>query len=115
MYAAMAAIVERVSGTKFEEFVTSRIFEPLNMTSTTYNATAAQEGGHLAQAFGAVDIHAKHGGEGHLNITYHGLPFFIRPELKVMSGEFLYLHSAQEHISTVGQDLGGCFPTLTIS
>ncbi|KIJ27804.1 hypothetical protein M422DRAFT_215671, partial [Sphaerobolus stellatus SS14] len=86
MYAAMAAIVERVSGTKFEEFVTSKIFEPLNMTSTTYNATAAQEGGHLAQAFGAVDIHAMHGGEGPLNVTYHGLPFFIRPEFKVLSG-----------------------------
>lgn len=48
----------------YASYVTSRIFEPLNMTSTTFSYASAASSGHLPDAF----THS--GGEGFRRIPY---------------------------------------------
>ncbi|RPD58613.1 beta-lactamase/transpeptidase-like protein [Lentinus tigrinus ALCF2SS1-6] len=51
MYLVLPEVINRYSGKTFQEFVAERIFVPLNMTSTTYNLTAAEASGQLSQSF----------------------------------------------------------------
>lgn len=49
-YFTLAEIVSTLSGMPFTDFVQKEIFDPLNMTTTTYNSTVAKESGHRAEA-----------------------------------------------------------------
>ncbi|KAI0713049.1 beta-lactamase/transpeptidase-like protein [Cerioporus squamosus] len=51
MYLFLPHVITTFSGKTFQEFVTERIFVPLNMTATTYNLTAADESGLMSQSF----------------------------------------------------------------
>ncbi len=51
MYLFLPHVITTYSGKTFQEFVTERIFVPLNMTATTYNLTAADESGLMSQSF----------------------------------------------------------------
>lgn len=44
-------IVTTYSGMKFQDFVKERIFDPLNMTSTTYSVAVANASGLLSQSW----------------------------------------------------------------
>ena len=49
MYVLASHIVSTYSGKSFREFVQERIFDPLNMTSTTYSPVKAQASGNFSQ------------------------------------------------------------------
>ncbi len=51
MYLFLPHVITTYSGKTFQEFVTERIFVPLNMTATTYNLTAADDSGLMSQSF----------------------------------------------------------------
>lgn len=51
MYLFLPYVISTYSGKTFQEFVTERIFTPLNMTSTMYNFTAAEESGKMSQSW----------------------------------------------------------------
>ena len=51
MYIFLPEVINTYSGMTFQEFVTERIFAPLNMTSTTYNLTEAEATGHMSQSW----------------------------------------------------------------
>ncbi|RDX45785.1 beta-lactamase/transpeptidase-like protein [Lentinus brumalis] len=51
MYLFLPQVITTYSGKTFQEFVTERIFVPLNMTATTYDLTAADESGLMSQSF----------------------------------------------------------------
>ncbi|KAI0070057.1 beta-lactamase/transpeptidase-like protein [Panus rudis PR-1116 ss-1] len=51
MYVVGAYIVEKYAGQSYPAFVKSRIFSPLNMTSSTFSGTKAEATGHLCHAF----------------------------------------------------------------
>ncbi|KAI0792431.1 beta-lactamase/transpeptidase-like protein [Abortiporus biennis] len=63
MYAIGAYVVTKYTGKTFPEFVKARIFDPLNMTSTSYSGTQAAASGHMSDAFTSVyDPGARNGG-----------------------------------------------------
>lgn len=51
-YMVSSTIITSYSGMPFTEFIETRIFDPLEMTSTTYSASHAEKSGHLNHAFG---------------------------------------------------------------
>lgn len=51
MYMFASQIVTTYSGMKFQDFVKERIFDPLNMTSTTYSVAVANASGLLSQSW----------------------------------------------------------------
>ena len=51
MYIFGSYIIETFSGKTFEDFVKERIFEPLNMTATTYSPQEADATGLLSQSW----------------------------------------------------------------
>ncbi|KAI1784867.1 beta-lactamase/transpeptidase-like protein [Ganoderma leucocontextum] len=53
-YFFAAQIVTAYSGKTFQEFVKERIFDPLNMTSTTYSTQEANVTGHLSQSWAYI-------------------------------------------------------------
>ena len=52
MYITGAHIVSTYSGMPFRDFVQKRIFDPLQMTYTTYRANGAEASGLLSQGWG---------------------------------------------------------------
>jgi CubicO group peptidase (beta-lactamase class C family) len=52
MYIAATAVVQKYAGMPYPEFVTQRIFKPLNMTTTTYFSAHVRKLGLLSQSFG---------------------------------------------------------------
>ncbi|WVQ92970.1 hypothetical protein IAU59_000032 [Kwoniella sp. CBS 9459] len=50
-YVTLAAVVEKLSGLSLPDFAQRHIFDPLNMTSTTYNATVAAMSGKRSDSF----------------------------------------------------------------
>lgn len=48
MYIVASQIISTYAGMPYTQFVQERIWEPLNMTSTTFNDTAASESGLLS-------------------------------------------------------------------
>ena len=51
MYMVAQHIITKYSGMDFTTFVEQRIFQPLNMSSTTYSVTAAHASGRLTQTW----------------------------------------------------------------
>ena len=51
MYVAASHIIAVYSAQPFRDFVKERIFDPLNMTSTTYLGQEAEESGWFSQAW----------------------------------------------------------------
>ncbi|KAI0767877.1 beta-lactamase/transpeptidase-like protein [Irpex lacteus] len=51
MYILASHVVALYSGTSFEDFVRTRIWDPLNMTSSTYSLTEASKTGRLTEAW----------------------------------------------------------------
>ncbi|OCH90092.1 beta-lactamase/transpeptidase-like protein [Obba rivulosa] len=51
MYALVAHIISTYSGQPFTDFVSERIFTPLNMTDSTYDAVRAEQSGKLSHAW----------------------------------------------------------------
>ena len=52
MYILGAHIVSTYSGIEFRDFVHKRIFDPLNMTSSTFRGQEVEESGLLSQSWG---------------------------------------------------------------
>lgn len=50
MYFLASYIVSTYSGSSFRDFVKNRIFDPLNMTSTTYHGDQAEASGLFSQS-----------------------------------------------------------------
>ena len=55
LYHAAALVVEAVSGRTWEEFVSSRIVEPLGMSDTRVSRASTREGGNLARPHARVN------------------------------------------------------------
>ena len=53
MYVLATHIISLYSGMSYIDFITERIFAPLNMTSTTFSELEALETGLLSHAFNA--------------------------------------------------------------
>lgn len=51
MYILASHVVALYSGTSFEDFVRTRIWDPLNMTSSAYSLAEACETGRLTEAW----------------------------------------------------------------
>ncbi|RDX40963.1 beta-lactamase/transpeptidase-like protein [Lentinus brumalis] len=51
MYLFLPHVITTYSSKTFQEFVTERIFVPLDMTATTYNLTVADDSGLMSQSF----------------------------------------------------------------
>ncbi|OCF56140.1 hypothetical protein L486_06081 [Kwoniella mangroviensis CBS 10435] len=50
-YVTIGLIIERLSGLTLPEYVKLHIFDPVGLTSATYNATQARESGHRSDGF----------------------------------------------------------------
>lgn len=53
MYVAVSGIIERYSGQAYPDFVKSRIFTPLNMTSSTFSPSIANATERFTQSWSA--------------------------------------------------------------
>ena len=51
MYIFSTEIISTYSGKTYQEFVKERIFDPLNMTSTSFSVQEANSTGHLSQSW----------------------------------------------------------------
>ena len=51
MFIFSAEIISKYSGKTYQEFVKERIFDQLNMTSTTFSVQEANGTGHLSQSW----------------------------------------------------------------
>ena len=51
MYMVGAHVVSKFSGMSYQSFVSSRIFAPLNMSSTTFSPSKAAQSGRLTQTW----------------------------------------------------------------
>lgn len=80
MYTVVSLVVERIAGVPYIDFVTERIIKPLGMTSSTYNGTAAQAGGNLADGYALVNTSDTTIGRGWAGIVQLPIPFWPAPE-----------------------------------
>lgn len=55
MFVLAALMIETYAKQSFTSFVTERIFEPLGMTSTSYDTVGAHEAGSLSQSFAGLN------------------------------------------------------------
>ncbi|KAF8513980.1 beta-lactamase/transpeptidase-like protein [Gautieria morchelliformis] len=77
MYALGAHIISHVTGTPFEQYITQNIILPLDLNSTTYNITEAEQSGKIAEAFldtGSSGL----GMKGDWKIRFKPIPFWTK-------------------------------------
>lgn len=78
MYIISALIVERTSAMPYTAFVQSYIFNPLNLSSTSYNATHALLTGRLSEGHSLpAKETAIFPAAGCSNRTHRPIPFFL--------------------------------------
>lgn len=101
MYIAAALIVERISGIPYIDFVQEKIIGPLGLRSTTYNGTAAELEGHLAEGFALLQTNASDG-EGWTKSVHRPTSLFLSPEIRpVIAGAGGVLSSAKDIVRSL--------------
>lgn len=81
----------------FESYIAQHMFEPLNMSSSTYSVAEAEASGQLAHGFQRSMEDVLHGVNGTLTAT---VPYFQRPgEETIWAGAGGVLSSARDLVS----------------
>lgn len=82
----------------FESYISEHMFQPLNMTSSTYSVAEAEQSGHLADGFQQSMRDMLKGENGTLTAT---VPYFHRPgEETIWAGAGGVLTSARDLVSS---------------
>lgn len=95
----LARVVEVVSGTTFDRYLDSALFQPLGMAMTAFHATPAMEG-HLTTAYAR-------GPDGRLQATSPLLALEFTPEGRMLSGGGGLLSTASDYLRFAQMLLNG--------
>jgi CubicO group peptidase (beta-lactamase class C family) len=103
-YAAVAVMIEKITGHSWEELIRTRIAEPLRMESLGFGWPAAADGdqpwGHIATAGGALAPHDPRGEyqltpliapAGNLHMNMEDLAEFLAEHLRALRGQPAFL------------------------
>lgn len=78
MYESLShlAVLHSPTNQSYESFVAEHIFDPLNMTSTTYSVKEAEDSGLLANSFVS---HGRDLAYGNPGVLREVIPYILRP------------------------------------
>lgn len=102
---AIAEIVERVAGVRFQDFVTANVIKRLPFRSTTYNTTEAELSGHLGEGFSMVKRNVSSGGQGWRKSVYNATRLFIPAIEDITAGPGGVMMSAADAVSGNGPSI----------